>query len=324
MGFEELWDGFEKVSTRSNDGEQFVGAILRYFTKRQKLELEYAKALEHLAEGMKEEQEIGTTKELWLTLQAETKTLGEERIKFTEKLMELTTTVANDLRDGKRNRTVLVQRGTKLVTDLAKTEDIMKKSRTKYCEARKMQSKSVQSVDKAKQTGSSNTAKLQKAAEKDEKRADKSDNEYRISVNNLKAAQDKYYDTDMPNLLRDFEAHEKMRLEKVKEYIKKFVELWTPIVPDTKASNERIIAKVDLVNVQSDLNLFVEQNRPESDQPPARAQYLSFDGAVVQDVVGGSTSTPTKEVKKEPKEKKEKPEKVMQDLFTKNYLFSSN
>jgi len=61
----------------------------------------------------------------------------------------------------------------------------------------------------------------------------------------------------MPNLLRDFEAHEKMRLEKVKEYIKKFVELWTPIVPDTKASNERIIAKVDLVNVQSDLNLFV-------------------------------------------------------------------
>jgi len=310
MGFEELWDGFEKVCKRSNDGEQFVGAILRYFTKRQKLELEYSKALTHLSEGMKDEQEIGTTKELWNALQTETKTIGEDRTKFSDKLMELTNAVANDLRDGKKNRTALVQRGAKLVGDLAKTEDVMKKARTKYCDARKMQAKSVQAADKAKQAGSSNTSKLQKAAEKEERKADKSDNEYRISVNNLKAAQDKYYDTDMPALLKDFEAHEKARLEKVKEYIKRFIELWSPVVPDTKASNDRLVAKVDLVNVQSDLNLYVESNRPESDQPPARAQYLSFDGAVVQDVAGSSTAiVPTKPEKKEPKEKKEKPEK---------------
>jgi len=117
----------------------------------------------------------------------------------------------------------------------------------------------------------------------------------------------------MPALLKDFEAHEKARLEKVREYIKRFIELWTPVVPDTKLSNERLVAKIDLVNVQSDLNLFVESNRPESDQPPARAQYLSFDGAVVQDVAGSSSSStavvPTKTEKKEPKEKKEKPDK---------------
>jgi len=171
MGFEELWDGFEKVCKRSNDGEQFVGAILRYFTKRQKLELEYSKSLTHLSEGMKDEQEIGTTIELWTALQSETKTLGDDRIKFCDKLKELTDAVAVDLKEGKQNRTALVQRGAKLVGDLAKTEDIMKKARTKYCDARKMQAKSVQAADKAKQAGSSNTAKLQKAAEKEEKKS---------------------------------------------------------------------------------------------------------------------------------------------------------
>jgi len=140
------------------------------------------------------------------------------------------------------------------------------------------------------------------------KKADKSDNEYRISVNNLKAAQDKYFDADMPSLLKDFESHEKTRLEKVKDYIKKYIELWSPIVPDTKSSNDRLTGKVDLVNVQSDLNLFVESNRPESDQPPARAQYLSFDGSV-QDVGSSTALVPAKAEKKEPKDKKEKPEK---------------
>jgi len=171
MGFEELWDGFEKVDKRSNDGELFVNSVLRYMTKRQKLELEYAKSLNHLADTMKDDLEIGTTKEMWATLQLETKNLGEERTKFSEHLMELTTTVAKDLRECKRNRLVLVQRGTKLVSDLAKTEDTMKKARTRYVEARKQQSKAVQATDKARQTNSSNVSKLQKAAEKDEKKS---------------------------------------------------------------------------------------------------------------------------------------------------------
>jgi len=308
MGFEELWDGFEKVCKRSNDGEQFVGAILRYFTKRQKLELDYAKALDHLADGMKEEQEIGTTKEMWTTLQAETKTLGEERTKCTEKLMDLTTTVANDLREGKRNRTVLVTRGQKLVTDLAATEAVMKKARTKYCDARKLQQKSIQTVEKAKSAGS-NVAKLQKDAEKNEKRAEKSDNEYRISVNNLKGAQDKFYESDMPALLKDFQEHERMRLEKVREYIQKFIDLWTPLVPSTKSSIDRFQGKLKEVDIQSDLNLFVEQNRPESDQPPPRAQYISYDGSVVQDA-GGSSSSSSSSTAPAGKEKKDKPEKT--------------
>jgi len=116
-------------------------------------------------------------------------------------------------------------------------------------------------------------------------------------------------------LLKDFEEHEKMRLEHVKDYIQKFLDLWNPIVPSSKQSNDRLQAKIKDVDVRSDLNLYVEQNRPESDQPPARAQYLSFDGAVVQDVGGSSSSSsstaivPARELKKEPKEKKEKPDK---------------
>lgn len=303
MGFDELWDGFDKVCKRANEGEGFVGAILRYFTKRHKVELEYAKSMEHLASGM-EELEIGSTKELWLSVQRETKTAGDERTKFCDHLVELTTSVANNLKEEKKNRIALVAKGQKLVAELAKTEDTMKKARAKYVDARKQQAKAQMAAEKEKGKAGSTAAKLQKAAEKDEKRADKADNEYRISVNSLKQAQDKFYDQEMPALLREFEEHEKKRLENVRVFIQKFVDIWNPIAPGLKAALDRLQAKVKDIDIAGDLKLYVEQNRPESDQPPPRAQYISHDGSVVQDVSSGSSSAGlARDSGKKPKDK---------------------
>jgi len=196
---------------------------------------------------------------------------------------------------------MLVAKGNKLVSDLAKTEDAMKRARQKYVEARKKQDRSQEVLQKGKVSGNS-VAKLQKTAEKDEKKADKADNEYRISVNALKVAQDKFHDSDMPALLREFEQHEEKRLNITREYFITFSEKQVPLGPHLAESTERFLAKVKEINIRSDLDLYVEKNRPDSDQPPPRAQYISYDGSVVQDVNGGNG--PAGAVKKTKKESK--------------------
>jgi len=201
-----------------------------------------------------------------------------------EELEEMITTITNNLKEDKRNRALLVAKGDKLVSELGKTEEAMKKARAKYVDARKKQDRAQEGVQKAKASGSSIT-KLQKAAEKDERRADKADNEYRISVKNLKLAQDKFHDQDMPALLRDFEVYEEKRLKHTQDYFQTFVGHETPLGPNTSAFTERFGQKVKSINIKGDLELYVTQNRPDS-EPPARITYVSYDGSVVQDVNG--------------------------------------
>jgi len=296
-----LWDGFEKIKARTEDGEKFTAVIQKYLQKRHETESKYARNLQHLNECFKTDLEIGTTLVCWQGLRDETQNLADARQAFCDQILELINTITNNLKEDKKNRAMLVAKGNKYVSELAKTEDAMKKARAKYVDLRKKQDRSQEAVQKAKSTGSS-VNKLQKAAEKDEKRADKSDNEYRISVNTLKVAQDKFHDVDMPALLREFEQHEERRLQVTREYFQTFGEKQNPLGPQWIESTERFLAKVKEINIRSDLDLYVEKNRPDSDQPPPRAQYISYDGSVIQDVNGGAgASSAAKNKKKESK-----------------------
>jgi len=108
-------------------------------------------------------------------------------------------------------------------------------------------------------------------------------------VNNLKLAQDRFYDTDMPILLREFEQHEEKRLQMTRDYFNTFVEKQAPVGPQWSESNDRFLTKVRELNIRADLDLYVQKHRPESNQPPPRAQYISYDGSVVQEVNGNNT-----------------------------------
>jgi len=282
MGFDELWDGFEKIKLRTEDGINFTQSILKYLQKRLEIEMKYSRSLLALQETFKGELEIGTLQICWNGLKDETQTLADSRQAFCNNLDEMINSIISNLKDDKRNRLLLVEKGNKLVTDLARTEELMKRARTKYVDARKKQDRSLEAVQKAKASGSSVT-KFQKTSEKDEKKADKSDREYRQSVINLKNVQDKFYDTDMPALLREFEQHEEKRIQTTRDYFGTLVEKQAPVGPHWVESNERFSSKVKEINIRGDLDLFVDRNRPESKEPPQRAQYISYDGSVVQE-----------------------------------------
>lgn len=46
----------------------------------------------------------------------------------------------------------------------------------------------------------------------------------------------------------------------------------------------RLIKKVESINPDIDLDNFVSQNKPQQPQPPARAQYMSWDGTLIEDL----------------------------------------
>jgi len=241
-------------------------------------------------------------------------------------LKKVIETVNNHIKeDKKKERATLVARGTKLVKELNTSDENMKKAKSKFFSNCKSQEKSYESIEKEKVKGG-NTAKLQKAYDKDIRKTEKSDNEYKAMVNALKQAQDKYYDSEMPALLKEFQAFEYKRVQTTKEVFLDYIKIQESHGPFMNSLNERLEESFSKIDADSDIELYVNQNRPSEERP--HAIYTGYDGSI-QEVSNSNSnsntntnvpSVPIKESKrekepkdlkesKEPKDKKKKKEK---------------
>jgi len=63
-----------------------------------------------------------------------------------------------------------------------------------------------------------------------------------------------------------------------------FVQQQAKIGPSWGQTTDRFQKKVEAINPDVDLNAYVSQNRPENAQPPPRAQYMSWDGTLIEDL----------------------------------------
>jgi len=282
MGFEELWvlpDVFQRVCRRTEDGERFTAQIIKYIEKRSKIEAAYAKSISTAAgEVFKLEMELGTLKGTWDSLKAETEAAGGIHDEFSTKLVELAEEYKAKHMEERKNRALIVAKGSKLLKDLNAIELAMRKARTTFIDLRKGQDKSIQAHEKAKQTGEPKKEQAsQKEVEKAELKAEKADNEYRIAVNSLKTAQDQYYDKDLIALLREFEGYELSRNAQTRSLFDKLVTLHEAVGPSTRDSTDRLRKKVAAINAKQDQELFVSQQEAKKLEPPGRAVYQAYD-----------------------------------------------
>eukprot|EP01126_Amoeba_proteus_P036620 TRINITY_DN3738_c0_g1_i6.p1 TRINITY_DN3738_c0_g1~~TRINITY_DN3738_c0_g1_i6.p1 ORF type:complete len:308 (+),score=70.36 TRINITY_DN3738_c0_g1_i6:671-1594(+) len=283
MGFEELWDGFQDVTQRTLDGELFTKDVIKYFEKRLAVEQRYQKELAHLQSVFATVHEIGTTQTCWLGLRDETLALSKDRDNICGQILNLLTDVKSQLNEDRRKRAELLAKGNKLCKDLAVTEDVHKKARMKYVESRRQQQKTDDALKKAKAQGAK-TTKLEKALGKEKQKAQKADEEYKNTVIQLATHQDKFHLEDMPALMKEFEHHEMGRLTQTKKHFEQFTWIQSIVGPTTIESTNRLKSKVESLDVKSDLESYVNQHRPPPDVPPPRAQYMSWDGTIVEDV----------------------------------------
>jgi hypothetical protein len=284
MGFEILWDGFEKVCEKTERGEEFTRQCIKYMEKRHEIELKYAEGLGKMNSNFGD-REDGSTKDCWTSFGVETANLSKDREAFTADI----TTIIQGLKDqwvlDKKTRIDLVAKGKKLVKDLANSEDLCAKARAKYVSARKQQQKSDEGYKALKVKGvQKNIEKAEKTLKKDKEFANAADDEYRKTVIALAKHQDKYYTEDMPALLKEFEAFERARILNTKRYFNMFIQHQAKLGPSWSQTTDRFHKKVDAINPDVDLNSFVTQNKPENAQPPPRAQYMSWDGTLIEDL----------------------------------------
>jgi len=129
------------------------------------------------------------------------------------------------------------------------------------------------------------------------KKTDKSENEYKGSVGILIQTQDNFYDTEMPAVLREFEQHDEKRIELTKDFFIEFCNTQSSIGPHISASNERLLESFQKIDAKSDLNLFIEMNRPSGSRPRAQDE----EGGI--STTPSITTNPTPKVKDEPKTK---------------------
>jgi len=170
----------------------------------------------------------------------------------------------------------------------------MDEARKKYVTARKTQQASDEQYKKFKvQNQPAKVDKAEKQLKKDKEKANLADEEYRKAVITLAKHQDKYYQEDMPALLKEFEAFERTRIIYTKKTMNVFVSLQSKLGPEWQNSTDKFRRKVESIDPKTDLDTFVSANRPEQSQPPARAQYMSWDGTLIEDL-GPRRDNPTK------------------------------
>eukprot|EP01126_Amoeba_proteus_P036619 TRINITY_DN3738_c0_g1_i5.p1 TRINITY_DN3738_c0_g1~~TRINITY_DN3738_c0_g1_i5.p1 ORF type:complete len:260 (+),score=52.10 TRINITY_DN3738_c0_g1_i5:215-994(+) len=226
---------------------------------------------------------FSTTQTCWLGLRDETLALSKDRDNICGQILNLLNDVKSQLNEDRRKRAELLAKGNKLCKDLAVTEDIHKKARMKYVESRRQQQKTDDALKKAKAQGAK-TTKLEKALGKEKQKAQKADEEYKNTVIQLATHQDKFHLEDMPALMKEFEHHEMGRLTQTKKHFEQFTWIQSIVGPTTIESTNRLKSKVESLDVKSDLESYVNQHRPPPDVPPPRAQYMSWDGTIVEDV----------------------------------------
>jgi len=294
MGFEELWDGFEKVCDKTEKGEEFTKTMIKYFEKRLEIEQKYSKSLAAMNSIFNPEREDATTKDCWSSLRDETTQLAKDREVFSVDLAKLIEEIKAQLNIDKKNRLDLWAKGKKLVKDLKNTTDLMDEARKKYVTARKTQQASDEQYKKFKvQNQPAKVDKAEKQLKKDKEKANSADEEYRKAVVTLARHQDKYYQEDMPALLKEFESFERTRIIYTKKTMNVFVGLQAKLGPEWQNSTDKFRRKVESIDPKTDLDTFVSANRPEQSQPPARAQYMSWDGTLIEDL-GPRRENPTK------------------------------
>jgi hypothetical protein len=280
MGFEELWNGFNVVAKKVEDGERFERDFARFVKKLHEIEETYSSSLLKLVKSLELNLEIGSVNEAWLAIRNEYEVIANVHSTLATKLdTEVQGPLIEQIKEGKKSRSATLSKGHQLCRDLVQAEAIMTKERKKYVKLRKLQDSCQEELNRAQQQNSSSIPKIQKKLEETIKKADKADTDYSNAVNNLKMMQDRFYDSEMPQVLKELENLEVQRMNKMRDLFNKLVRVNEPVSPERQTAIQKMKNKIDAINTSNDLRQFVSQYKPTSNPPP-RVQYFPYDSTV--------------------------------------------
>jgi len=270
---EELGDGVAAVGTQARDGKKFVSEVQNFMKKRREIEQEYAKKLNSLVKSFKVN-DAGTLDQSWTVVKNETDAIANAHNALAERLgTEVEQVQKTWLTETAKNRKKLKKSGKKLLSELQAAQSGVEKAKSKFEGSRKKQD-AVQA-----EANADPNPKNQKKLQGEVKNAEKADDEYKKAVEKLKSMESRFYDLEMPQILKDLQSMEEGRISMMKSSLQAFVAAQATIQPVIKSSCETMNSSVSNVNTESDIRLFISSNKTGR-TPPPRTEYEPFDSAL--------------------------------------------
>src|SRR3989338_8897043 len=117
----DLWDQFDAVAKRTNDGRVFSKGVATWFEKRAECETADSKKLSGLAKTL--EVDFGSSQAAWTTLKVETELLAKKHGDNAAQILTVFKPILDDLKSSAKPRDKLEAQGKKLLKDLKTAEE---------------------------------------------------------------------------------------------------------------------------------------------------------------------------------------------------------
>jgi len=311
----DLWNGFDIVCKRTDEGLKACKEVSTFFKKRSEIEADYGKTLLSLCKTTSGEKfsakklikgkgggtgplDEGTVRDSWVTVQTEVEKLARVQNDFSQKLInEVVDPINNFIKEKDAIRKQLVtegQKATKILEDTISNYQKAKKTAEKFSkEAEQAQ----QGYHKATADDPVKPDVIQKLASKvtqAKEKASQADSEYRESVSKANEVKDKFHSDQMPQILAELQKLEEERIKFLKTTLKQFIDLQDAIPPSIKLTCEAMSQYVEAIDVDADIQTFIEENRSEGEGPePIEYTPFTEDGAnQASGMVGGAKKGP--------------------------------
>ncbi|KAN0039827.1 hypothetical protein ACTA71_007064 [Dictyostelium dimigraforme] len=288
---EDLWDKFESVVKKVDNGKIFTQQLSKFLSKQQQIESAYAKSLVKLCKdkSFAPEVEMGTLRDSFQCYREQLELIGALHEEFSNRLEKLVSLgIDGYLEESRKQRKALIANGEKCTKDLKTAESNESKAKQNYEKLKRKQEEA--NEDLSKQPPGAKEQKSRKTLESATKAADKADNEYRESVKCLQQNQQKFYHEEMPRILDDLQRFEVERIDKSKDWLMEVITQNELVPPAVIIHNENIKKGIDAIDRERDLQNYIIVTMSGAQKPP-EAQYEPYQSGGVFAIVNSSSNS---------------------------------
>jgi len=283
-----LMGAFELQYRRTDETLKSTLEVSTYFRKLADVEADYVKALMKLGQaekklfktaGKQTEKEIGTLRDCWETLNNEIDNIANRHQLFaTQIIANVSQEIADYVKEKEVERKRLVTEGMKCTKDYKDVITALKKAQATYYSKCREAETAQQQHEKAKTDPSIKPKELNKFLSKSQKAmevATAADAEYKKMIKKANSKQSKFYELEMPALLKDFQTFEEDRITFLKNMFNKFLGFWNELPPFLQTTMSNIQKSADLINKDTDIKQFATENQTNF-VIPAEIHYEPF------------------------------------------------
>eukprot|EP01100_Stratorugosa_tubuloviscum_P002771 TRINITY_DN1657_c1_g3_i1.p1 TRINITY_DN1657_c1_g3~~TRINITY_DN1657_c1_g3_i1.p1 ORF type:complete len:518 (+),score=247.51 TRINITY_DN1657_c1_g3_i1:181-1734(+) len=283
LGFDLLYKRTEEVLKSTTD-------IAKFFKSLSDVESEYAKNLVKLTQSTKKtlfqksnvkvgEKEKGTLREGWDQLQAELENISNRHTQYSVSLAnEISQSCLNYVKEKELERKRLLTEGQKITKEYQAVIAEMKKSQQNYYSKCKEAEACQLAHEKAKAEGVMKPKDLNKLSAKASKAmevASAVDSEYKRLIKKANSKQSKFFELEMPLVLKQFQEFEESRIKFLKDTFSKFHSVTSELPPFWKTACDSLENSISKINPLTDVQIYAEENRTNA-AIPGEIQYEQY------------------------------------------------